>query len=196
MHPEDSESSYYYNWHRFYNPETGRYLTSDPISLAGGLNTYGYVGQNPYNGVDPWGLFSISKDGTTTFFTNFQFLPSFSIPTQRGWEDYHSRDNLYHEYDQSVFVDNLDGSMQNKLLNFMIQHPTPNSKAKAATTSGTYNPATPDFGQFAGTLPNLVSPDDVTSFVRKGIDGKNYIVNVTQANHFFAIVKDKFINNI
>lgn len=58
---EDSESGYYYNWHRFYNPETGRYLTSDPISLAGGLNTYGYVGQSPYGGVDPWGLYAEAK---------------------------------------------------------------------------------------------------------------------------------------
>ena len=53
---EDIESGYHYNWHRYYDPSTGRYLTPDPIGLAGGLNGYGYAGQDPMASVDPTGL--------------------------------------------------------------------------------------------------------------------------------------------
>ncbi|AMD91736.1 hypothetical protein AXF15_00470 [Desulfomicrobium orale DSM 12838] len=52
----DAETGLHYNWNRYYNPKTGRYITADPIGLAGGMNVYAYVGGNPVNAVDVEGL--------------------------------------------------------------------------------------------------------------------------------------------
>jgi RHS repeat-associated protein len=41
---------------RVYDPELGRFLQTDPIGTAGGMNLYGYVGSDPVNRVDPNGL--------------------------------------------------------------------------------------------------------------------------------------------
>ncbi|MGA2137037.1 MAG: RHS repeat-associated core domain-containing protein [Bryobacteraceae bacterium] len=51
----DAESGLNYNFQRYYDPGTGRYLGTDPIGLAGGTQTYTYV-QNPLRWVDPLGL--------------------------------------------------------------------------------------------------------------------------------------------
>ncbi|MBA6046774.1 rhs family protein [Pseudomonas lactis] len=51
----DQESGLHYNRHRYYNPDIGRYLTPDPVRLAGGINGYRYV-LNPTGWVDPLGL--------------------------------------------------------------------------------------------------------------------------------------------
>ncbi|OPB10501.1 rhs family protein [Pseudomonas fluorescens] len=53
----DPESGLHYNRHRYYNPDIGRYLTPDPVKLAGGINAYQYA-PNPTGWVDPLGLSS------------------------------------------------------------------------------------------------------------------------------------------
>lgn len=52
----DKETGLHYNYARSYDPKVGRYTTSDPIGLAGGVNTYSYVSNNPLKYVDPLGL--------------------------------------------------------------------------------------------------------------------------------------------
>lgn len=52
----DPETGFHYNYYRDYDPSKGRYIQSDPIGLWGGINTYGYVLQNPMTSYDPNGL--------------------------------------------------------------------------------------------------------------------------------------------
>lgn len=52
----ESETGFNHNGFRDYVPNLGRYLESDPIGLAGGMNTYAYVGANPGARIDPSGL--------------------------------------------------------------------------------------------------------------------------------------------
>jgi RHS repeat-associated protein len=61
----DADTGFYHNGFRDYAPGWGRYVQSDPIGLAGGLNSYGYAGANPVNLIDPSGMLSL-KDVSNT----------------------------------------------------------------------------------------------------------------------------------
>lgn len=53
----DQEAGLFYNYFRDYDASTGRYVQSDPIGLAGGINTFAYTLNQPTKYTDPEGLF-------------------------------------------------------------------------------------------------------------------------------------------
>ena len=59
----DQETGLHYNHHRYYDPTSGRYLTSDPLGIEAGINTYEYSGGDPINHYDPLGLYLVAFDG-------------------------------------------------------------------------------------------------------------------------------------
>jgi RHS repeat-associated protein len=53
---------------RWYDPQIGRFISEDPIGLAGGINQFAYVGNNPQNGIDPSGLYEIDVHYYLTYY--------------------------------------------------------------------------------------------------------------------------------
>jgi len=57
--PQDAVTGLYYYGYRYYDPMTGRWPSRDPIGERGGINLYGFVGNDAVNGLDVLGLTSI-----------------------------------------------------------------------------------------------------------------------------------------
>jgi RHS repeat-associated protein len=55
----DSETGLYYYGYRYYSPKKGRWLSRDPIAENGGVNLYGFVGNNGVFKIDLLGLYDI-----------------------------------------------------------------------------------------------------------------------------------------
>jgi RHS repeat-associated protein len=73
--PTAAGGGYVYMRNRWYDPQTGRFLSQDPIGLAGGVNLYAYAGNNPASYSDPFGLQpcpSSCLDGVSTSIALFQ----------------------------------------------------------------------------------------------------------------------------
>jgi RHS repeat-associated protein len=52
----DPDTQLYYYRARWYDPKARRFISEDPIGLAGGINLYAYVSNNPIGFTDPSGL--------------------------------------------------------------------------------------------------------------------------------------------
>ncbi|MFS8066922.1 MAG: RHS repeat-associated core domain-containing protein, partial [Byssovorax sp.] len=63
---EDADTGLFYNRFRDYDPEAGRYISPDPIGLAGGLQLFAYV-PSPLGWIDPFGLVALDDPGHSVY---------------------------------------------------------------------------------------------------------------------------------
>jgi RHS repeat-associated protein len=92
----DAETGLHYNYHRYYQPETGRYVTPDPIGLGGGANPFVYVGNNPLKFTDPSGLLIYPWHFAITYFaawnSDHSVSESWKLARQVAGEDRNALD--------------------------------------------------------------------------------------------------------
>ena len=104
----DSETDFIYYGHRYYIPALGRFLNRDPIEEAGGLNLYGFCGNDGVNRWDYLGMNSQDEpeDGGTR--------PGIVVTAPSGWtgEDFAHEYNTLNTINEinsgSLFTDRLD----------------------------------------------------------------------------------------
>ena len=154
------------------NVALARYLTSDPIGLEGGVNTYSYAGGDPVSNVDPNGLDCISAIGTLTCKSTNG--PVVSFPQPKNWPNsITSKSPNYHEYNKFTKVGDIDAKC---LQDYIQAHPTPGSPNPASFRC-TPNDATPAWADALG-----LGASPVSSYA-SSYNGSPVVVNVTQTGH-------------
>jgi RHS repeat-associated protein len=169
----DAATGMNYNYFRDYEAGTGRYVQSDPIGLAGGISTYGYVGGSPMTRFDPNGLACRSAGGVTR--CEYPNGPIFEVPMQPGWKDFDGSEFLYHNYEISRRLGCADSKA---VMRELINHPTPSSNARPATTGGTK--------RNDASVPVVAPQNWVTSYLTTDLrNGNPLVVNITAPGSFF-----------
>lgn len=79
---EDVETGLHYNRYRYYDPDTGGFISPDPLGLLGGLRPYGYA-PNPIAWSDPMGWYHVM----TILEAPPNFVPTTAHPYVRGNDD-------------------------------------------------------------------------------------------------------------
>jgi RHS repeat-associated protein len=154
----DSESGNYYYRARYYSPKLGRFLQTDPIRYAAGLNLYTYVHSNPVNWTDPTGLkvvvvgdeVSVARAccylwNSSRFIETFTYLhdrpETYTIMTNSNDDDRYRSRNIY--WDPTSALKTTGGGKQTPALGLAHELEHARNDASKKVGSLTYDPSNP-----------------------------------------------------
>jgi RHS repeat-associated protein len=104
----DQETGLHYNFHRYYDPVSGRYFRVDPVGFEGGINVFNYVRGNPINFIDKLGLwewpFEIRNDFERIKLHNPPYRPGLGWYPDPGFED----PNIWSSFGFTIFAVTFD----------------------------------------------------------------------------------------
>lgn len=186
-HEEDPETGLVYMQQRYYCPECGRFISTDPVGVdpttGGNFNRYEYANDNPYRYTDPDGrdCKTAGKQINCSVMITGSHIPvKWSVPAPAGFPaKINSSQSNYHHYDIGVSAGAGSASRANALRQTLVRDPTPGVD-KPATAAGTENNASPQSG-FLG-LAGKVKASPVESYTRT-YQGHTIVVNVTLPGH-------------
>ena len=85
--PLDATTGLYYYGYRFYDPETGRWPSRDPIEERGGINLYGFVGNDGVNWLDILGMAPGESYKTQDLASKAALADAFALTQKNGIEN-------------------------------------------------------------------------------------------------------------
>jgi RHS repeat-associated protein len=110
---EDDGTGLYYYRARYYSPTLHRFIREDPIGLAGGINLYSYVENDPVSFRDPWGL---DKRGGSSWSDKWFELADIRS-AQEWWRKFHDEQIKEGNWALASLADLEDGLLDYSGLN-------------------------------------------------------------------------------
>ncbi|MCP4274713.1 MAG: hypothetical protein GY781_22535, partial [Gammaproteobacteria bacterium] len=178
----DTETGLHYNWNRYYDPETGRYMRVDPAGE--GLNLYLYTQNNPLKYVDPRGLntsrVSSFSAGGNDYTYDYTPNPNVSLTSNNSEVTGLTNDEIYYPSNPvptSTFIPS--GNVKDQVANS-----TPNNSL--------IDPISGGVAVATGTAERISKSLSASKKIIQGIKTIGYVAIATNVGNAFREGRDAF----